>query len=220
MLGYIIGYIKNIFNPGVGIATIVDNRSEINRLAKTNRFVKIINSKIGRYSYVGNNTWITNSNIGHFCSIADNVNIGLATHTLKTLSTSPIFTEVHNGTGHTWIAENKEKKYVPYSRATTIGNDVWIGSRVMIMKGVTIGDGAIIGAGAIVTKDIPPYAIAVGVPAKVVRYRFSEEIIKELINANWWDMSDDKLKLNIELFQNDVSMDFIMKLSSIKNKEA
>ena len=205
MKRYILGFFKNLFNPGVGIATIVDNRSVVSRLAKTNRFVKIINSKIGRYSYVGNNTWSTNVEIGDFCSVADNVNIGLPTHTLELLSTSPIFTEVHNGTGHSWISLDKMTQNLLDKHTIIIGSDVWIGSRVMIMSGVTIGHGAVIGAGAIVTRDIPPYAVAVGIPAKVIKYRFSEDMIKKLLDIKWWEFTEEKLRNNIELFQNEVS---------------
>ena len=75
-----------------------------------------------------------------------------------------------------------------------IGNDVWIGLNVVVMDGVSIGDGAVIGAGAVVTKDIPPYAIAVGVPAKVIKYRFSEDIIHRLLKTRWYDQPDEVIK--------------------------
>ena len=76
----------------------------------------------------------------------------------------------------------------------TIGNDVWIGDGAFIKNGVTIGDGAIIGARAVVTKDIPPYAIVVGVPAKILKYRFSEQIIDRLLNTKWWNLDDSIIK--------------------------
>ncbi len=208
MLRYLIGFIKNLFNPGVGIATIVDSYSKIDRLAKTNRFAKFINSSLGSYSYVGNDTWVTNADIGNFCSISNEVNIGLASHTLSFLSTSPIFTEVYNGTGHSWTDKNVEEADV--CPRTFIGNDVWIGSRAMIKSGLTIGDGAIIGAGAIVTKDVPPYAIVVGVPARVIRYRFDEKTIGQLLEMKWWKMTDEELKHKINLFQQPVTDSLIM----------
>ncbi len=216
MLRYLIGSLKNLFNPAVSIATIIDSKSKINKLAKTNRFAKFINSTLGRYSYVGNNTWVTNTQIGDFCSIADNVNIGLSSHTLSYLSTSPIFTEQYNATGHSWKEKNAEN--VSVCPQTYIGNDVWIGSRVMVMSGVTIGDGAIIGAGAIVTKDVPPYSIVGGIPAKIIRYRFDEEIINELEKFQWWNLPDEVLKENISLFQQRLTISHFEKISRLKDK--
>lgn len=82
-----------------------------------------------------------------------------------------------------------------------MGNDVWIGSRVMVVGGVTIGDGAVIAAGAVVTKDVPPYAVVGGAPAKVIKYRFSEDIVKFLEELEWWNLPESELKKHIELFQ-------------------
>ena len=96
-----------------------------------------------------------------------------------------------------------------------IGNDVWIGERVMVMGGVKIGNGAVVGAGAIVTKDVPPYAIVAGVPAKVIRYRFSAEVIDELERIEWWNVNDKLLKENIAKFQ-DSGMDY-SKIIELKN---
>ena len=83
---------------------------------------------------------------------------------------------------------------LPKLKKTIIGNDVWIGQRVVVKSGCRIGDGAVVGAGAVVTKDVPPYAIVGGVPAKVIRMRFSEDIIERLKEIKWWDYSDDRLK--------------------------
>ena len=124
-------------------------------------------------------------------------------HTLDKLSTSPIFTEKHNGTKHSWV---KTSTLIPYKRVT-VGNDVWIGVRAMILGGVTIGDGAVIGAGAIVTKDVPPYAVVAGIPAKLLRYRFPQNQIVKLITHPWWAMTDAQLKERIELFQRNDDID-------------
>ena len=195
---YIKGLFKNLANRAVSFLALVDDKSQISKFAKINRFARIVESKIGRYSYIGINTWIINCEVGRFCSIATDVNIGLAEHTLSYISTSPIFTETPNGTGHSWI----DRSIINPSKPTYIGNDVWIGFRALIKSGVTIGNGAIIGAGAIVTKDVPPYAIVAGVPARIIRYRFSQEIIVELERLKWWDWNENDLRNNIASFQN------------------
>lgn len=199
MLKYILGFLLNLFNRGVSIFAFIDNFSKVSKKARVYRKAKIFDSTIGDYSYVGKRSSVVCADIGAFCSIAGGTSIGLGNHTLDNLSTSPIFTEKQNATTYSWC--DNENVY-PYKRVK-VGNDVWIGTKVIVMGGVTIGDGAVIGAGSIVTKDVPPYAIVAGVPAKIIRYRFSEEIVKELQNIKWWNLPEDILKENISLFQKD-----------------
>jgi len=198
MRKYILGLLINFFNPAVSILARIDNKSSVDRKAKVNRSAKIFRSTIGRYSYVGKRSSLVNAEVGAFCSIASDVCVGMGTHDLAKLSTSPLFTEKYNGTGYSWV----EQTPFPFEKVI-VGNDVWIGERAMIMGGKTVGDGAVIGAGAVVTKDVPPYAIVGGVPAKVIRYRFPEEIIDRLEASKWWNLPDDKLKKHIALFQSD-----------------
>lgn len=213
MIKYIKGLIKNLFNPAVSIFALVDNHSIISKKAKINSTAKMIHSSIDDYSYIGKNSTIVYTTIGKYCSIADECNIGLGHHTLQYLSTSPIFTEVHNGTGQKWSPKNIVS---PYSHIE-IGNDVWIGFRSIIIGNIKIGDGVVIGAGSIVTKDVPPYAIVAGVPAKIIRYRFSDETLEKLEDIKWWDLEDGILKKNINIFQKKVSIDTLRFLKILRS---
>lgn len=137
--------------------------------------------------------------IGKFCSIACGAKFlfNSANHTLSSLSTYPfpLFFEE-------WNLEKKDvTKSWDNKGNIIIGNDVWIGYEAVILAGVTIGDGAIIGTRAVVTKDIPPYTIVGGVPAKPIKKRFSEEIISKLLDIQWWNWSDEKIAKNIKAIQ-------------------
>lgn len=198
---FIKGWFKHLTNNKISNFAFVSSTSKISTKASIYRLVKIKNSVVGDYSYIGPSCDITNTSIGKFCSIADNCRIGTASHTVNNISSSPIFTLRNNATKTTWtdksILQNNEVKRV------NIGNDVWIATHVIIKGGITIGDGAIIGAGAVVVKDVPPYSIVGGIPAKVIKYRFSEDIIKKLEEIKWWNISDENIKKNIEFFQSE-----------------
>lgn len=138
--------------------------------------------------YIGKNTYIGYCNkIGKFTSISFDVKIGLVAHPLNYLSTSPVLYSKRRG----WVKENIYND--AQSGFVEIGNDVLISANAVILAGIKIGDGAVIGAGAVVNKDVPPYAVVAGVPAKIIRYRFSEEIIIKLLKIKWWDLSKDDI---------------------------
>lgn len=183
-----LGYLYSKFFKRVVRGTSILN-SYIDKTAKVYSGSTFYNSKLGRYSYVGYDSEVVNCEIGSFCSIANGFIAGGAKHPLEWLSTSPVFYDVSGGTnyhlGHLTIE--------PTVR-TYIGNDVWIGSRAIILQGVHIGTGAVVGAGAVVTKDIPPYAVVAGCPAKIIKYRFDSDIICRLLKSEWWLLQDFQLK--------------------------
>ncbi|WP_081827855.1 CatB-related O-acetyltransferase [Kozakia baliensis] len=137
--------------------------------------------------------------IGSYCSIADQVVLILGNHAVDTVTTYPFRTlnKIWDGASQ---AEDDHR-----TAGISIGHDVWIGFRAIILPGITIGDGAVIGAGSIVTKDVPPYAIHAGNPAKLIRYRFSPEIIDELLKIEWWNWGEEKVNtLTPELLSRDI----------------
>lgn len=145
-----------------------------------------VNIKFGKHSFIHNGgTLYSNTEVGNYCVIATNAFLGASLHPTNWLS-------VHN---FQYGANTPLKNPKPFiqSKHTTIGNDVWIGANVVVTTGVNIGDGAIIAAGAVVTKDVPPYAIVGGVPAKIIKYRFDEPTIKELLELQWWDLEPEQL---------------------------
>lgn len=143
---------------------------------------------LGDYSYINSGKCYL-ANIGKFCSIGQNVKIGgFATHP-QNISTHPSFFHSNPQIGISFNVDETHKDYIPIE----IGNDVWIGDNVFVIDGVNIGTGSIIGAGAIVTKNIPPYSIAAGVPAKIIRKRFDDNEIAALLETQWWNFSTSKL---------------------------
>jgi acetyltransferase-like isoleucine patch superfamily enzyme len=193
---YLKGFIKNLFNIRVSSLSLIDDDSKFGKTSKIYRFSKIVNSSVGDYSYIAPRTNLVYARIGKFCSIGANCLIGLPSHSIKNISTSPIFTSKNNALNLIW---NKENTYLEYSNVE-IGNDVWIGSNAIIMGGIKIGNGAVVGAGAVVTKDIPDYAIVGGVPAKVLKMRFTQDVIEKLLSIKWWDSEENELKKNIKYF--------------------
>ena len=187
-------------NTDISIKTKFEGNNVINRNSK------IINSNIGFGTYVGENSFISNTRSGRYCSIASNVKTVMGTHpTKKIVSTHPAFFSIAKQAGFTYVNENifEEHKYVDKENniAINIGNDVWIGENVLILEVVNIGDGAIIGAGSIVTKDVEPFSINVGIPAKKIRQRFEQDEIEFLKELKWWNYDEKWIKENASDFR-------------------
>lgn len=144
---------------------------------------------IGAYSYIRDGSRLGGGvrSIGRYCSIAPGVMLGDGQHHIDWLTTHPFATAPEYRAGEEQAAVKSPPK------RTIIGNDVWIGANAIIMRGVVVGDGAVIGAGAIVTKDVPSYAIVVGVPGKILRYRFPRETVRRLLRLRWWQYTSESL---------------------------
>ena len=160
----------------------------------------IHNSIIGSYTYIGPGTNIANSKIGSFCSIASDVKIVTSCHPSDTfVSTSPVFYSTLKQCGITFVKKDLYQEHRTINGySALIMDDVWIGNNVILMGGITIGTGAIIGSGAVVTKNVPPYAIVGGVPAKIIRYRFTDSQIQALLSDKWWEKSEKWSRENID----------------------
>lgn len=163
--------------------------SSVHKSSKIESGSEVVNSTFAKYSFCGYNCEIINTDIGSFCSIANHVIIGGGMHPYSWVSTSPTF----------YIGRDSvKKKFSEHIRETplrtSIGNDVWIGERAIIKQGVKIGDGAVVGMGSVVTKDVMPYEIVGGCPAKVLKMRFKDSVVNALMELKWWELNDKEIQ--------------------------
>lgn len=181
-----------------GFGTIVTGNCKFHGHNTGGDFSYVLNATLGRYTYIGSYTSVINAEIGAYCSIASGVKIGLFEHPTHTyVSTFPGF-HMH------WPPTPHFKQPVCWqtNHRTFIGNDVWIGECAIVKAGVRIGNGAVIAAGAVVTKDVEPYAIVAGVPARVLRYRFDQEQVRKIEATEWWNWEDEKIAEHCKAFAN------------------
>ena len=144
----------------------------------------------GSYSYLNEHSALGNVDIGKFCSVGPHFICGYGEHPTNLISTSPVFYSTRAQCGVSFA----ERDLFDERRQTRVGNDVWIGARVFVRDGLRIGNGALIAAGAVVTADVPDYAVVGGVPAKLIRYRFPEHIVRELLEIRWWNWNEERLR--------------------------
>ena len=159
----------------------------------------IQSAKIGDMTYTGQDTSIMWAEIGKYGNISRLVDIGGNEHNYHAASMMPEYRLRNKLEGA--ITKHHDEQLIK------IGNDVWIGSGVSIVRkdNLTVGDGAVLGSGCVVTKSVPPYAIAVGVPAKIIGFRFPESMIEKLLQLRWWDWSEEKILKNWTLLSQDLT---------------
>ena len=191
-IGYILAKgFRKVFGKAAIKNSILGNHS------KVDSFSALVNSSLGDYSYIGENSTVLYTDIGKFCSISNYCAIGGGGHPIEWVSTSPVFNSSKSILNYR-ISDNT---YNPFQE-TTIGNDVWIGSHSLIKAGVSIGNGAIVGMGSVVVKDIEPYEIWAGNPARFIRKRFADDQIEILEKVKWWDWDFGDLEKYAALFNN------------------
>lgn len=177
---------------------------------------KVEGSFLGFGSYLGSDAEISYTRIGRYCCIGPRVRIIRGQHPTSFVAMHPAFYSLEKQVGFTYARNKKfeEYRYAGEGYLVFIGNDVWIGDSAKIMEGVKIGDGAVVAAAALVTKDVEPYTIVGGVPAKKIKQRFDQNTIEKLLKLSWWDKKEDWICKHVELFDD---VEFF--LDTIKEEE-
>ncbi|MDE2362016.1 MAG: chloramphenicol acetyltransferase [Hyphomicrobiales bacterium] len=191
-------------NKTLGISPLIDptafvKDSRLGRFTEVGARTKVVETEMGDYSYVVNDADIIYSKIGKFCSIAAHTRINPGNHPMER-ATQAHFT--YRSSAY-FEGESDDLDFFDWRRSTPviIGNDVWIGHGAIVLPGRTIGDGAVIAAGTIVTKDVAPYSIVAGNPARKLRERFSSDIAERLTLLRWWDWDHERLRAALPDFR-------------------
>jgi acetyltransferase-like isoleucine patch superfamily enzyme len=179
---------------------VIDDKSRVGRFTVVFNNAVLSDASLGDHTYVQKHSTILDSEIGKFCSIAGGAFVGIPQHAMSGVSTHPAFYLRNTPLAKTF---SEEDSFAP-SKRTIIGNDVWIGENAMVMGGVKVGTGAVIGTAAVVTRDVPDYAIVAGAPAKILRYRFSPEVVHDLLGSKWWDCDEEWLERHQVFFDDPV----------------
>lgn len=215
-------YLRHLFRKkakweGAATAMVADHvelsHAALGEYTNVAHHASIVNSSVGSRTSVGRYTFIRKAEIGKFCSISWRCTIGADGHPVDRISGSAAFLQPRFRIVTEEISKGEVKK-------TVIGNDVWIGCDVIIVSGVTVGDGAVIGAGAVVTKDVEPYGIYVGVPARKIGSRFDESMTERLESVKWWDYPDSVLQKQAQLFQKPLTEEILSELESAGREQS
>lgn len=189
-------YAKKSFPDVIfGSLAYADSGCELETPCRIWERAKLIKSKMGKHSYCGSGSIFVHATVGRFCSIGNEVIIGTWSHPTHLVSTYPGF---YSANQHTINIRRDDT--IDEINPVTIGSDVWVGHRAIIFGGITVGDGAIIASGAVVTKDVEPYAIVGGVPARILKKRFQQSTIDRLLEIRWWDSDEETLRKYSDLF--------------------
>lgn len=194
----------------------VDTESRFEGRNYIGKHGRIENSEIGYASYVSHYSHMVGVKIGRYTSVGPYVHTIAGRHpTSDFVSTNPVFYNPDTAVGLRYVEQLKfSENMLVDGHSVVIGNDVWIGAKALLLEGVRIGDGAVIAAGAVVTRDVPPYAIVGGVPARIIRFRFENDKITFLSELKWWDKGDDWIKKHAEYFEN---IDVLMHVCTEEN---
>lgn len=193
MISKVLSLFRRTFKNNNAIRRGVQLHStKLGKYINISRYSFVKGSIIGSYTSIGRNSTIINAKLGRFCSISWNVTIGATQHDYTRLTTHAFPYLSYYG-----FTDKTER----FKTDTTLGHDVWVGANSIIMPGIKIGNGAVIGAGSVVTKDVKPFEIVYGVPAKSRGYRFNGDVISKIEKIQWWDWSEERIKNEIELFK-------------------
>tara|TARA_R110002072_G_scaffold224998_1_gene382116 strand:+ start:37344 stop:37952 length:609 start_codon:yes stop_codon:yes gene_type:complete len=173
--------------------------STIHTSSKVEAGSNVVNTHMDKHSFCGYNCEIVNCEIGSFVSIANGVIIGGGMHPISWVGMSPVFYKGRDSVKAKFSVHEREE-----IKKTIIGHDVWIGQNVLIKQGVNIGTGAVVGMGSVVTKDIPPYAIYGGNPAKLIKMRFDNNLCNDLLRSEWWMLPEHKLEKYAVFFKDPI----------------
>lgn len=180
----------------ISLTAYWDPKTKFTKTSALGKHTRCYNVVLGNYSSIRDRGRAMNAIIGNFSVIAKECEIGLGVHPTNYLTCHSIFYKNSPwGFHEDWV-----KPIDGIVKTTYIGNDVWIGARSIVMDGVTIGNGAIVAAGSVVTKDVPPFSVVGGAPAKMIKYRFPQEVINRLQEIQWWNLPDEKITEVVELF--------------------